>query len=141
MTESAGVLRATTWEARHAALVRAAEGRRLRPDVARCLMDAEPRLLALQRALRLRWPAEGAWSPTPGRLRHIRDPKPRAITVVPFADRVVHHAIMAEVEPRLERVAVHHSYACRPGRGQHEALRLPVRICYTPHSHLSQGGQ
>ncbi len=123
MNESAGILRATTWNALKLALGRAAEGRRHRPDVARFLMDAEPRLLALQRALRLRWPAEGAWSPTPGRLRHIRDPKPRTITVIPFEDRVAHHALMAEVEPALERLAVHHSYACRPGRGQHQALR------------------
>lgn len=56
-------------------------------------MDAEPRCLALGLALRL--PAEHpeAWRPAPGQPCQIRDPKPRLITVVPFADRVLHQAL------------------------------------------------
>ena len=115
---SPGLERISSLRALLAATRRASAGRRHRGDVADFLMDAEPRCLALGRALR-----DGTWAPTPGCLRQVRDPKPRTITVIPFADRVVHQALMLEVEPELERGAVAHSYACRRGKGQHRALR------------------
>lgn len=45
----------------------------------------------------------------------------------PFPDRVVAHALMGAVEPDLERFAIHHSYACRVGKGHHRALRQAQR--------------
>lgn len=115
---SPGLARISSLRALLAATRRASAGRRDRADVAEFLMDAEPRCLALSRALR-----DGSWAPTPGCLRQVRDPKPRTITVIPFSDRVVHQALMLEAEPELERGAVAHSYACRRGKGQHRALR------------------
>ena len=61
----------------------------------------------------------------PGDFRHfwICDRKPRFISAAPFRDRVVHHSLTALMTPRLEQYADPHSYACRPGRGLHRALR------------------
>ncbi len=52
----------------------------------------------------------------------IHDPKQRLITAPCFAERVLHHAMMNVCEPEFERHLIHHSYACRKGRGQFAAL-------------------
>ena len=61
--------------------------------------------------------------PGPSRRFVIHDPKEREITAAPFRDRVVHHAVCAAVGPVLERAAIEHSYACRPGKGMHAACQ------------------
>ena len=113
---------ATGLHALLAATRRAARGKRHRPAVARFLMDAEAECLALQRGLRRRPGSPGAWRPSPAREVVILDPKPRTISIVPFPDRVVHHALMAAVEADLERYAIPRSFACRRGGGQHAAV-------------------
>ena len=50
------------------------------------------------------------------------DPKERQISVAPFRDRVLHHALMSLCEPVFERYAVHDTYACRKGKGSHRAV-------------------
>lgn len=118
---------ATSLPAILAAVRRAAKGCRS-PEVARFRMDAEREALALQRALRAAPGEPGAWRPRPGKRFEIRDPKPRTITVVPFSDRVVHHVVCVAAEADFERFAVFHSYACRPGKGQHAAVRAAQRF-------------
>lgn len=112
-TEVSALLRATR---------RASLGKRGRPDVARFLMDAERECLRLRDALRRPIGHPDAWKPGIPRHFSIRDPKPRMITAVPFIDRVVHHALCAEMEPLWERYAIFDSYACREGKGQHAAV-------------------
>ena len=51
------------------------------------------------------------------------DPKERIISVVPFCDRVMHHAIMNVLEPLFERQFIFHTYACRKGKGSHRAVK------------------
>ena len=123
-----GLEQATSLDALLAATCKAACGKRHRPEIARFLMDAEPECLSLQRGLRLPIDHPEAWWPGPRRAFSIRDPKPRIITVVPFRDRVVQHALCAVIEPALDRASIHHSYACRLGRGQHRALRYAQRL-------------
>ncbi len=110
--------RMTTFEALRAAARRASDRLRRRHAPAAFLADLEANALALQRALH-----DGTWTPGPLRTFRIRDPKPRTIAVAPFSDRVVHHALCAELEPMFERFADPDSYACRVGRGQHAAVR------------------
>jgi hypothetical protein len=100
----------------------AAAGKRRQAEVAAFLMDAERRCLALGRALRLPPEHAEAWRPSPSEPHLIRDPKPRVIHVLPFADRVVHRALCAEIGPSLERYSIFDSFACRPGKGQHAAI-------------------
>ncbi len=120
--------RMMSFEALLVAARKAARGKRGRPDVARFMMDAERHCLALGRALRLPAAHRAAWRPGPIRRFRIRDPKPRVISEVPFADRVVHHAIMTAVEPHFERYAIFDSYACRRGKGQLAALQRAQRF-------------
>ena len=104
------------WSLRAAAR-RAARGLARRQAAASFLCELDMECLQLQRELR-----DGTYTPRPFRHFHIRDPKPRRISVAPFRDRVVHHALCAALEPTLEAVADPDSYACRKGRGTHAAL-------------------
>ncbi len=54
---------------------------------------------------------------------NVRDPKTRRIHAPPFADRVVHHALILATGATFEKGAIQHSYACRSGKGQHAALQ------------------
>lgn len=119
---------ATELPALLAATRRAAQGKRQRPEVARFLMDAERECLRLQQSLRAPLGSPAAWRPGPACSFGIRDPKPRRITALPFVDRVVHHALCAVIEPRLERYAISDSYACRVDKGQHAALARAQRF-------------
>lgn len=57
------------------------------------------------------------------------DPKERLITVAPFWQRVLHHAIMLVCEPYLENKLVPWTYACRKGKGRIAALDAAARHC------------
>ena len=127
-----------------AAARRAARGHRRSTEAAGFLFELEPEVLRLERELRA-----GTYRPTPYRTFQIRDPKPRTISAAAFRDRVVHHALCAEIEPALERGAIESSFACRRGKGvlsaikhvQHLArkqpfvLKLDVRHFYETLSH------
>jgi RNA-directed DNA polymerase len=82
------------------------------------ILNIEDEVISLRRAL-----LSGTYRP--GEFRHfwICDRKPRFISAAPFCDRVVHHSLTALMSPRLERYADPHSYACRPQRGLHKAVR------------------
>lgn len=94
-----------------AAASRAARGKRRRGAVARFLLELEPEVVALRDDLRA-----GRFEPSSPRLLEIRDPKPWTISVLPFRDRVVHHAMAAVLGPRIERRLIADTYACRPSR-------------------------
>jgi retron-type reverse transcriptase len=93
------------------------KGKRGRASANALFMDLEGQLLQLQADLR-----SGRYQPGPYRAFTIVDPKPRLISAAPLIDRVVHHAVVRVLEPRFERRFIHHSYACRTGKGQHRAL-------------------
>lgn len=92
-------------------------GKRGRADVAAFALELEPALFALQRELRA-----GAWQPGPYRQISIYERKPRLVSVAPFRDRVVHHALMNHLAPVLDARFLYDSYACRPGKGVHAAV-------------------
>ena len=55
----------------------------------------------------------------------INDSKKRTIWAAPFRDRIVHHAVCNILAPIYEPSFIFDSYACRTGKGSHEAvLRL-----------------
>lgn len=58
------------------------------------------------------------------------DPKERIISVVPFSDRVIHHAIINVLEPVFERQFIFHTYACRKNKGTHSAARYALRLAH-----------
>jgi retron-type reverse transcriptase len=62
------------------------------------------------------------YRPGPYRHFHITCPKLRRISAAPFRDRVVHHALVRQIEPIFEARFSRDSYACRVGKGTHAAL-------------------
>lgn len=52
----------------------------------------------------------------------VKKPKEREIFAADFRDRVVHHVLVAHLEPLWERRYIHDSYACRRGKGTHKAV-------------------
>ncbi|MCP4542441.1 MAG: RNA-dependent DNA polymerase [Chloroflexi bacterium] len=107
----------TNFENLYQAFKKAARGKRSRPDVAAFEYDLEANLLALQEELESQTYTPGSYYNF-----HIQDPKPRLISAAPFRDRVVHHALVRNIEPIFERRFIHDSYACRKGKGTHKAL-------------------
>ena len=106
----------------HLAARKALKGKRNRPEPCEFHHNLETSLFLLQRKLQ-----EDAWRPGPGHSFWIREPKRRCITAASFLDRVVHHALIQAIEPVFERRFIHHSYACRTGKGQHQALAAFTR--------------
>ena len=76
----------------------------------------EKELLGLQKLIR-----EGTYQPANYQYFRIYEPKERLISVAPFRDRVVHHAVVAILEPIYERCFFYHSYATRKHKGSHVA--------------------
>lgn len=97
---------------------KARKGKRARADVAQFDLNLEKELLRLQAELKARTYRPGAY-----RLFTIYERKPRQIAAAPFRDRVVHHALLNAVEPLLDARFIFDSYACRPGKGVHRAVR------------------
>lgn len=100
--------------AAHATL---SHGRRFRGEGARFKFDLEREVFRLHKAL-----ASGRYRHGRYRLFTVRDPKMRIIAAAPVRDRVVHHAVHDAIEPRLDRMFIHDSYACRAGKGTHRAI-------------------
>ena len=62
------------------------------------------------------------FTPSSYRQMTIYEPKARDIRIVPFRDRVVHHAIHNVIEPIFDKGFIYDSYACRDGKGIHAAV-------------------
>lgn len=116
------------WHNLAAAFHRAARGKRDRPEVQRFAADLEAELARLRSDI-----LAGTVRVGHGRRFRIHDPKPRTIHAPCFRERVLHHAIMGQVGPVLDRALVDDTYACRIGKGalaavlraQHHARRWP----------------
>ena len=108
----------TSFENLHRSFYRVLRGKRGKPGAGDLFMDLEGNLFQLQRELR-----EGRYVPGEYDTFWIYEPKARLISAAPLRDRVVHHALVNVIEPIFERRFIHHSYACRKGRGTHRALR------------------
>ncbi len=96
---------------------KAARGKRSSPEVADFEFNLIENLLALEEELRAQ-----TYRPGPYRHFYISEPKLRRISAAPFRDRVVHHALVQQIEPIFEARFCRDSYACRVGKGTHAAL-------------------
>ena len=101
----------------HRAYLRARRGKRFLAEVAAFSLHLGANLADLSRRL-----ARGTWEPGRPTTFWIREPKRRLISAAPFADRVVHHAIVDVIEPIVDRSMVADTFACRHGKGLHAAL-------------------
>lgn len=102
------------FDALHSAYRRARLGKRHNAEVLRFERNLEGELIELQNEL--------IWSEYrtgPYRAFYVYEPKKRVVAALPFRDRVLQHSLVAQIEPIWEARFIHHSYACRPGRGMH----------------------
>jgi retron-type reverse transcriptase len=109
--------RIPAWENLLDATHRALKGKRRRQDARHFVANLETELSRLAQEFR-----SGTYRGSGFRQFIIQDPKRRVISAPPFRDRVAHHAMMNVCEPELERFQIHHSYACRVGKGTRAAL-------------------
>ncbi len=109
--------RIVRFETLDAAMHRAARGKRDRAPIARFLSDAARELAQLRDEVLC-----GSYQPRPLTQFRIRDPKPRLISCADFRDRVLHHAVCAQIAPIIERRFIHGNCACRVGKGSHRAV-------------------
>src|SRR5690625_2431506 len=100
----------------YAAYLEARKRKRQHSDVALFGANLEENLLNLHN--HLVW---GSWEPGKVRSFRVFEPKIRDIEAPPFPDRVAHHALIRVVEPLFEKRFIHHSYACRKGKGSQRA--------------------
>ena len=59
----------------------------------------------------------------------IHDPKQRTIQAPVFRERVLHHALMRQIGPILDRSLVHDTFACRVGKGSLAAVHRVQQHC------------
>jgi hypothetical protein len=106
---------ANLYKAAHQTLLK---GLRFKPNGAEWKWQMEYRLIRLQDALQ-----KGTYRHGKYQSFTIYDPKERNILAAQITDRVVHHALNNVIEPIVDRKFIHHSYACRVGKGQHVAMQ------------------
>jgi retron-type reverse transcriptase len=93
-------------------------GKRSRQPGASFFMDLEKELVLLHEELQC-----GSYRPGAYHYFTIREPKERLVAAAPFRDRVVHHAVVRVIQPLFERRFIEDSFASRPGKGTHAAMR------------------
>jgi retron-type reverse transcriptase len=59
----------------------------------------------------------------------IYDPKQRQICAAPFREQVLHHALMNICHDHFEKKQIFDSYASRPGKGTHAAVKRAKKFC------------
>lgn len=96
---------------------KAAKGKRYSGGHLQFKQHLAANLRALSAALR-----NGTYRPSPPTLFFVHEPKRRQISALPFADRVVQHALCAVIDPIFDRTFLPNSYACRKGSGTHVAV-------------------
>ncbi|MFQ5602753.1 MAG: reverse transcriptase domain-containing protein [bacterium] len=96
---------------------KAEKGKRFRHEVAVFNARRAENLLDIERLLRA-----GRYPFGQFRTFKILYPKPRIISAAPYADRVVHHAVINIICPLFERKFMRDSYANQKGKGTHAAL-------------------
>jgi len=85
--------------------------------------DVEGNLLKLQKML-----CTGEFTTATYRSKTIFEPKKREIYILPFyPDRIIQHALLQVVAPIWDNLMIHDSYACREGKGMHDASRKTMR--------------
>ena len=101
----------------------ALRGKRFRPPGAAFFLELEKELVRLHEELQ-----GGSYLPGDYHYFTIREPKERLVAAAPFRDRVVHHAIVRVIQPLFERRFIEDSFASRPGKGTHAAMRSAAQF-------------
>lgn len=106
-----------SFENLYEAYLQARKCKRYRYEVLRFSAHLEENLLAIQRELQEKTYEIGEYHKF-----IISEPKKRLIMALRFRDRVVQWAIYRQLNPLFEKQFIRDSYACRKGKGTHEAI-------------------
>jgi RNA-directed DNA polymerase len=99
-------------------------------------LQAEKRLVALSHVLKTR-----QYTPRMAQAFVVEKPKCREVVASSFQDRIVHRVLVSQLNRIFEPSFIAHSYACRAGKGTHQAITtvakvLKVRQQYKQPNHL-----
>ncbi len=81
-------------------------------------LNLEANLLDLQKQLKNR-----VYKPKRSICFIVTYPKIREIFAADFSDRIIHHLLVAEIEPYFEKTFIYNSFACRKEKGTHKAVK------------------
>lgn len=94
----------------------ARKGKGKQPGVIRHDKNRDANIIALHQALK-----DKTYKTSPYETRTIYEPKQRDISILPYIDRVVHHAVMIYLEPIFNAYFTSFSYSSIKGKGIHGA--------------------
>jgi RNA-directed DNA polymerase len=114
--------RIASFQALRRAAKKALLSKRKKPGAAAFAANLEREILKLEGEL-----LSGRYRPGGYVEIELFDPKHRIVSAAPFRDRVVHHALMAQVAPLFEAGFIAHSFANRLGKGTHRAIEAYER--------------
>lgn len=118
----------------HAAFKRAQQDNHYKHKVCSFTFHLEQNLCRLSWELR-----HNQYSPQPYEYFVVREPKTRDIAAPAFRDRVVHHSLVAQIQPLFEKQFIYDAYACRVDKGTHfGAKRLKKFLMSARSIHGSQ---
>lgn len=100
------------------AFYKAGKGKRYSSQVLAYQQQLEPKLIALREQILTGEVQVGDY-----RYFKVFDPKERLICASAFSEQVLHHALMNICHAHFEKAQINGSYASRPGKGVHAALR------------------
>ena len=98
------------------AYLEARKGRRARPDVGVYSYNLEDNLIQTEKEL-----LQQTYEVGPYHRFFVREPKKRLVMSLQFRDRVVQWAIYKKLMPFYDKQFIEDSYACRIGKGSHQA--------------------
>jgi retron-type reverse transcriptase len=99
-------------------------GKRTMANVVKFSLDVEGNLSTIQKLL-----VSKEFRTSSYHEKIVYEPKQRTIYVLPFnPDRIVQHALMNVIAPIWEKLFIHDSYACIPGRGIHLGSRRTMEF-------------
>jgi len=93
------------------------KGKMCKKDVQIFALDVEEELFQLYQELKMETYTHGGYASF-----YITDPKLRLIHKALVRDRVLHHAVMRQIEPIFEPCFIFDSYSSRKGKGNHKAI-------------------
>lgn len=106
------------------AFCKARRGRRWQDTVKKIEQNLDGNLENIRKSL-----IERTFKTSMYREKTIYEPKKRVIYILPFyPDRIVQHTLMAVIAPIWDKMFIDDSYACREGKGMHQASRRVMQF-------------
>lgn len=98
--------------------IKARKGKAKQRNIQKFDLNKEANLLEIQNSL-----ISETYKTSPYTTFTIKEPKERLIFRLPYKDRILHHAIMFELEPIFVAMFTKDTYSCIKGRGIHAAQK------------------